>query len=183
MVYDLGAGFRDPVITPMLALANEFILVTDSEIIPNTMLGDAIEYLDDLGVDLRRTTLVINHRLPTSDESAAAAHVRSSYQHLLRRVTEIPYNAEMSQLFNRSEFHVEDLHPNARLGVLTTAAVCLEGLREARAATRQSSGGASPEAEASEAAGARPSARGGARALTGEARPSEAPGEAERHTP
>ena len=136
VVYDLGLGFRDPAIRRVLGLCNELIFVSDSEVIPNAMLADAIQYVANLGVDLGRTTLVLNHRLPPSDESAAAEQVRTAHQASLRRVTEVPYDARMSQMLNRRAFHVEDLDVLTRLGVLTTVAACLEGLREAKTGTR-----------------------------------------------
>ena len=136
VVYDLGLGFRDPAIRRVLGLCNELIFVSDSEVIPNAMLADAVQYVANLGVDLGRTTLVLNHRLPRSDESAAAEQVRTAHQASLRRVTEVPYDARMSQMLNRRAFHVEDLDVPTRLGVLTTVAACLEGLREAKAGAK-----------------------------------------------
>lgn len=136
VVYDLGLGFRDPAIRRVLGLCNELIFVSDSEVIPNAMLADAIQYVANLGVDLGRTTLALNHRLPPSDESAAAEQVRTAHQASLRRVTEVPYDARMSQMLNRRAFHVEDVDVFTRLGVLTTVAACLEGLREAKTGTK-----------------------------------------------
>lgn len=132
VVYDLGLGFRDPAIRRVLSLSDELLFVTDSEVIPNAMLSDAIQYVEKLGVDLERTTLVLNHRLPASDESAQATQVRDAHTSVLRRVTEVPYDAWMSQLLNQRSFHIEDLSAPTRLGILTTVAACLEGLRNNR---------------------------------------------------
>lgn len=132
VVYDLGLGFRDPAIREVLSLSDELLFVTDSEVIPNAMLSDAIQYVQNLGVDLNRTTLVMNHRLPASDESALALQVRNAHTSLLRRVTEVPYDARMSRLLNQRSFHIEELSSPTRLGVLTTVAACLEGLRDNR---------------------------------------------------
>lgn len=129
IVYDLGLGFRDPAIRSVLALCNELLFVTDSEVIPNAMFADAIQYVENLGVDLSRTTLVLNHRLPPADESAATGQVRSAHANMLRRVTEVPYDPAMSQLLNRRAFHIEALSQRTRLGILTTLAAVLEGLR------------------------------------------------------
>ena len=141
VVYDLGLGFRDPAIRRVVGLCNELIFVSDSEVVPNAVLADAVQYVANLGVDLGRTTLVINHRLPPSDESTAAEQVRTAHQASLRRVTEVPYDARMSQMLNRRSFHVEELDNPTRLGVLTTVAACLEGLREAKAGTKADAGG------------------------------------------
>ena len=136
VVYDLGLGFRDPAIRRVVGLCNELIFVSDSEVVPNAMLADAVQYVANLGVDLGRTTLVINHRLPPSDESTAAEQVRTAHQASLRRVTEVPYDARMSQMLNRRSFHVEELDNPTRMGVLTTVAACLEGLREAKTGSK-----------------------------------------------
>lgn len=128
IVYDLGLGFRDPAIRQVLGLCNELMFVTDSEVIPNAMLADGIAYIQHLGVDLDRTTLVINHRLPAQHESADTAHVREAADRAFRHVTDIPYDDSMSQLLNRRAFHIESLSPETRRGILTTLAACLEGL-------------------------------------------------------
>ncbi|QIN85448.1 hypothetical protein GBA63_22365 (plasmid) [Rubrobacter tropicus] len=146
VVYDLGLGFRDPAIRRVLALCNELIFVSDSEVVPSAMLADAVQYVANLGVDLGRTTLVVNHRLPPSDESAAAEQVRTAHQASLRRVTEVPYDSRMSQMLNRRSFHVEELDTPTRLGVLTTVAACLEGLKEAKTAPKAIGGGRGSEA-------------------------------------
>lgn len=129
IVYDLGLGFRDPAIRNVLDLCNELLFVTDSEVIPNALLSDGIAYVRNLGVDLARTTLVLNHRLPPEHESAGTDQVRRAHTQVLRRVTEVPYDASMSQLLNRRAFHIESLSQKTRLGILTTLAACLEGLR------------------------------------------------------
>lgn len=128
IVYDLGLGFRDPAIRRVLGLCNELLFVTDSEVIPNAMLGDGIAYIQHLGLDLDRTTLVINHRLPKQHESADTSQVRQAASRAFRHVTDIPYDDSMSQLLNRRAFHIESLSPDTRRGILTTLAAGLEGL-------------------------------------------------------
>lgn len=130
IVYDLGLGFRDPAIRRVLSLCNELLFVTDSEVIPNAMLDDGIAYIQHLGVDLDRTTLVINHRLPKQHESADTTRVRQAASGVFRHVTDIPYDDNMSQLLNRRAFHIESLTPDTRRGILTTLAACLEGLMD-----------------------------------------------------
>ncbi len=128
IVYDLGLGFRDPAIQRVLSLCNELLFVSDSEVIPNAMLEDGVAYIRNLGVDLERTTLVINHRLPAEHESADTAHIREAASKVFRRVTDIPYDDSMSQLINRRAFHIESLWPGPRRGILTTVAAACEGL-------------------------------------------------------
>lgn len=128
IVYDLGLGFRDPAIQRVLSLCNELLFVSDSEVIPNAMLEDGVAYIRNLGVDLERTTLVINHRLPAEHESADTAQIREAASKVFRRVTDIPYDDSMSQLINRRAFHIESLWPETRRGILTTVAAACEGL-------------------------------------------------------
>ena len=155
IVYDLGLGFRDPAIRRVLSLSDELMFVSDSEIIPNAMLADAIKYVQNLGVKLALTTLVLNHRLPAADESAATPRVRTAHTNMLRRITEIPYDAQMSQLLNRRAFHIEDLSPQTRLGVLTTVAACLEGLRDVGGEGSANEKVVAPAAPAAQAGAAR----------------------------
>lgn len=135
VVYDLGLGFRDEAIRRVLSLSDELVFVSDAEVIPNAQLSDALRYVEGLGVDLSRTTLAINHRLPTSHESAATPEVRAHHASYVRRVTEIPYDAAFSKNLNGRTFHVDHLDLPTRLGVLTTAGAALEGLRRDGAAT------------------------------------------------
>lgn len=131
IIYDLGLGFRDDAIQQVLSLSDELLFVTDVEVIPNSMVEGAIRFIENLGVGLDRnsTTLILNHCLPKEDESAQASDIRDAHADLVRRITEIPYDAAMSQILNARSFHIEDLDLQSRLGILSTATACLEGLR------------------------------------------------------
>ena len=129
VIYDLGLGFRDEAIRGVLGLSDELVLISDAEVIPNAQLPDALRYVEGLGVNLKKTTLTINHGRPPEHESASTTEVRGEYAGYVRRVTEVPYDAALSQLLNTRAFHIESLSLPARLGVLTTAAAALEGLR------------------------------------------------------
>lgn len=129
VIYDLGLGFRDEAIRGVLELSDELVLISDAEVIPNAQLPDALRYVEGLGVNLQKTTLTINHGRPPDHESASTTEVRGEYAGYVRRVTEVPYDAALSQLLNTRAFHIESLSLPARLGVLTTAAAALEGLR------------------------------------------------------
>lgn len=129
VIYDLGLGFRDEAIRGVLELSDELVLISDAEVIPNAQLPDALRYVEGLGVNLAKTTLTINHGRPPEHESASTTEVRGEYASHVRRVTEVPYDAALSQLLNTRAFHIESLSLPARLGVLTTAAATLEGLR------------------------------------------------------
>ena len=129
VIYDLGLGFRDEAIRGVLGLSDELVLISDAEVIPNAQLPDALKYVEGLGVNLSKTTLTINHGRPPEHESASTTEVRGEYAGHVRRVTEVPYDAALSQLLNTRAFHLERLGLPARLGVLTTAAAALEGLR------------------------------------------------------
>lgn len=136
LVYDMGVGFRDPAIREILALCDEFVLAVDAEQVTNTMVSRAIKYLETLSVDLSRhtTTLVINHLKPPDEESASASAIREAHTSLLnhRRVTEIPYDARMSQLLNERSFDIEDQALSTRLRVLLTVGAVLKGIQEHR---------------------------------------------------
>jgi hypothetical protein len=106
------------------------------------MLDDGIAYIQHLGVDLGRTTLVINHRLPKQHESADTTRVRQAASGVFRHVTDIPYDDNMSQLLNRRAFHIESLTPDTRRGILTTLAACLEGLMDSTSTGARVSGNA-----------------------------------------
>lgn len=129
VVYDLGLGFRDDAIRRLLSLSDELVLVSDAEVIPNAQLSDALGYVEGLGVDLRRTTLAINHRLPPAHESASTTEARADHASYVRRVAEVPYDAAFSKTLNQRAFDIDYLALPTRLGVLTTAASALEGLR------------------------------------------------------
>lgn len=129
VIYDLGLGFRDPAIRRVLSLSDELIFVSDAEVIPNAQLSDALRYVEGLGVDLSRTTLAINHRLPTSHESAPTPEIRANHASCVRRVTEVPYDPAFSRSLNTRAFHIDQLDLPTRHGVLTTAGAALEGLR------------------------------------------------------
>lgn len=128
IVYDLGIGFSHPAIRRVLSLCNELLFVSDSEVIPNAMLDDGVEYLQHLDIDLGKTTLVINHRLPQEHESADNSKIKEAAEKVFRRVTDIKYDHTMSQLINRRAFHVESLRQRTRCGILATAMAALEGL-------------------------------------------------------
>lgn len=128
IVYDLGLGFKESSICRVLSLCHELLLITDSEMISNSMLADSITYIQRLGLDLERTTAVINHRFPPEHESADTAKVREAAEEQLRRVTNIPYDHSMSQLLNRRTFHIESISLSTRMGILGTVMACLEGL-------------------------------------------------------
>jgi MinD-like ATPase involved in chromosome partitioning or flagellar assembly len=129
VIYDMGIGFSHPQIQKVLSLSDELLLVGDSEVVPNDIFADALSYVQGLEFGLNDTTLAISHRLPPTDESATTGLVKSEHAKSLRRVTEIPYDAAFSQLLNRRAFSMDALSLDTRLGVLTTAASCLEGLR------------------------------------------------------
>lgn len=129
VIYDLGPGFRDEAIRRVLGLSDELVLISDADVIPNAQLPDTLRYVENLGVNLQKTTLTINHNRPSQDESASATEIRDEFEGYVRRVTEVPYDAALSQLLNTRAFHIEKLALPARLGVLTTAAAALEGLR------------------------------------------------------
>ncbi len=129
VIYDLGLGFRDPAIRRVLSLSDELVFVSDSEVITNAMLSEAVRYVENLGVDLGRTTLVLNHRQRRKNESADTSQVREKLSDSLRRITEIPYDAAFSTSLNARAFHVDHLELDTRLGVLTTAGAVLEGLQ------------------------------------------------------
>lgn len=129
VIYDLGPGFRDEAIRRVLGLSDELVLISDADVIPNAQLPDTLRYVEGLGVNLQKTTLVINHGRPPRDESASTTEVRREFEGYVRRVTEVPYDAALSRLLNTRAFHIEKLALPARLGVLTTAAAALEGLR------------------------------------------------------
>lgn len=129
VIYDLGPGFRDEAIRRVLGLSDELVLVSDAEVVPNAQLPDTLRYVENLGVNLQKTTLVINHGRPPEHESASTTEVRGEFEGYVRRVTEVPYDSALSQLLNTRAFHIEKLALPARLGVLTTAAAALEGLR------------------------------------------------------
>ena len=109
---------------------DQLLFVSDSEVIPNAMLKDAITYVANVGVDLSRTTLAVNHRLPSTDESASTEALKTAHRSAVRQVTEIPYDPEMSQLLNQRAFHIEELSGPTRLGMLTTVAACIKGIKE-----------------------------------------------------
>lgn len=129
VIYDLGPGFRDEAIRRVLGLSDELVLISDADVIPNAQLPDTLRYVENLGINLQKTTLTINHGRPPRDESASATEIRDEFEGYVRRVTEVPYDATLSQLLNTRAFHIEKLALPARLGVLTTAAAALEGLR------------------------------------------------------
>ena len=129
VIYDMGIGFSHPQIQKVLSLSDELLLVGDSEVVPNDIFADALSYVQGLEFGLEDTTLAISHRLPPTDESATTGLVKSEHAKSLRRVTEIPYDAAFSQLLNRRAFSMDALSLETRLGVMTTAASCLEGLR------------------------------------------------------
>ncbi|WP_047865433.1 nucleotide-binding protein [Rubrobacter aplysinae] len=129
VIYDMGIGFSHPQIQKVLSLSDELLLVGDSEVVPNDIFADALSYVQGLEFGLNDTTLAISHRLPPTDESATTGLVKGEHAKSLRRVTEIPYDAAFSQLLNRRAFSMDALSLETRLGVLTTAASCLEGLR------------------------------------------------------
>ncbi|MDN5697764.1 MAG: AAA family ATPase, partial [Rubrobacter sp.] len=135
--YDMGIGFSHPQIQKILSLSDELLLVGDSEVVPNDIFGDALSYLQGLDFSLDNATLAISHRLPPTDESATTGLVKSEHATKLRRVTEIPYDASFSQLLNRRAFRVDALSLQTRLGILTTAAASLEGLRSNTAGPRK----------------------------------------------
>lgn len=135
VIFDLGQGFRDPAIRRLLELSDELVLVSDSEKIPNAQLPDALNYVEGLGVELSRTTLCINHGRCRSEESEDTTVLRDKHASRLRRITEVEYDPEFSQLLNDRSFHPSQLALETRLGVLTTAGAALEGLRR-DAATR-----------------------------------------------
>lgn len=136
VVYDMGVGFRDPAIREILAFCDEFVLAVDAEQVTNTMVSRAIKYLETLSVGLSRhtTTLVINHLRPSAEESASASAIRQAHTSLLnhRRVTEIPYDARMSQLLNDRSFDIEEQSMSTRLRVLLTVGAVLKGIQENR---------------------------------------------------
>lgn len=129
VVFDLGSGFRDEAIRRLLSLSDELVLVSDSEKIPNAQLPDALNYVEGLGIDLSRTTLCINHGRKPSEESKDTAQLRDEHSNRLRYITEVEYDPDFSRLLNDCEFHPAQLALMTRLGVLTTAGVCLKGLR------------------------------------------------------
>ena len=134
VIYDMGIGFSHPQIQKVLSLSDELLLVGDSEVVPNDIFADALSYIQGFGFSLDDATLAISHRLPPTDESATTGLIKSEHAKKLRRVTEIPYDAAFSQLLNRRAFRVDSLSLETRLGILTTAAASLEGLRSATAA-------------------------------------------------
>ncbi len=150
-VYDLGLGFSDPAIRRVLTLCNELVLITDSEVISNSLLGEAVAYVERLGISRQSRTLAINHRLPKEHESARTAEIREAAKGDFRWVTEIPYDAALSQLLNHGSFHLEDLELDTRFGVLTAAATALEGLRANAQTPKPANAKANAKANASKA--------------------------------
>lgn len=142
VIYDMGIGFSHPQIQKILSLSDELLLVGDSEVVPNDIFADALNYIHGLGFSLEDATLAISHRLPPTDESATTGLVKSEHAKKLRRVTEIPYDASFSQMLNRRTFRVDALSLQTRLGVLTAAAASLEGLRGTDTATNSRKKGA-----------------------------------------
>lgn len=155
VVYDMGVGFRDPAIREILAFCDEFVLAVDAEQVTNTMVSRAIKYLETLEVGLSRhtTTLVINHLRPSAEESASASAIRQAHTSLLnhRRVTEIPYDARMSQLLNDRSFDIEEQSMSTRLRVLLTVGAVLKGIQENR--NQDTSGILVPDATVPDAGG------------------------------
>lgn len=136
VIYDMGVGFRDPAIREVLDFCDEFVLAVDAEQVTNTMVARAIKYLETLEVGLSRhtSTLVINHLRPPAEESASAFSIREAHTSLLghRRVTEIPYDAQMSQLLNDRSFDIEEQAMSTRLRVLLTVGAVLKCLQQNR---------------------------------------------------
>lgn len=142
VIYDLGIGFSHPQIQKILSFSDELLLVGDSEVVSNAIFDDALDYLRNFGLDLKkRGALCINHRNAPVDESAATAAAKAAYRDEVAHMPEVPYDAAFSQLLNRRAMHPEDLTPKTRLGVLTTAASCLAILRERDAERRRDTAG------------------------------------------